>query len=423
MLKFIRKIFQEDQKGQKESFSVSLQYLEEWVSEKSKPAFEELKQKTDEILMHVGEELERTRTDLERLENAKLQNPNIPFKAKQYMEGNRKSYSRSMNSFLGNLEINNRDFFYLTDYCDKFDQRLDELGKSTIRSYTILQEFFSNETDKVTKDIKRFDDLFRQLKSELKNEKIVSINLLKEKAQSLRLKSNARLNLQMDLKNAEASLAIAQKEKEDLMRSIESFEKSEEHNNFLKSIEDKKTRAKELRDFEDGLFQSFSVLEKALRKYSHIAFEHEEMILKYLHDPIGSISDDPELKIHNALTSLLSVLEENNLIIEEKKREKSIEEIKKLSRDFLSQFRENHFALKDGLKEVEDRLNRSGVQQKFRELNLRLQDTNLRTEKLSKECNQSKSDALKMDEAMLTLKTDIEKSVKSLFNEEINIAF
>src|SRR3989338_723616 len=113
MIEFLKKIFKNEEPETKQVHEISLHDLEDWIEEKAKPLMEEVKIRTDEILMKAGEELERTRFNVEVLENSKLQNPNIPFKAKQYMEGNRKAYVRSVNSFLGHMEINNKDYFYL----------------------------------------------------------------------------------------------------------------------------------------------------------------------------------------------------------------------------------------------------------------------------------------------------------------------
>src|SRR3989344_7603189 len=116
MLEFLKKIFKNEEQEQKQDHEISLHNAKEWLGEKAKPLSEEIRQNTESILMKVDEEAQKTRFNLEVLENAKLQNPNIPFRAKQYMEGNRKSYIKSVGSFAGNLEINNRDYFYLVNF-------------------------------------------------------------------------------------------------------------------------------------------------------------------------------------------------------------------------------------------------------------------------------------------------------------------
>src|SRR3989344_2301734 len=244
MLEFLKKIFKNEEQEQKQAHEISLQNAKEWLGEKAKPLSEEIRQNTESILMKVDEEAQKTRFNLEVLENAKLQNPNIPFRAKQYMEGNRKAYIKSVGSFLGHMEINNKDYFYLLEFCKKFDELIDELNKGTIRSYTILQEFFANETGKIAMNLKNFDSLFRQLKAVLKDEKIVAVNRMKEMASELESKTKQRINVDIDLKNAEASVKIAGSEKDSIMESISNFGQSEEHNNFISLKEERKSKEK-----------------------------------------------------------------------------------------------------------------------------------------------------------------------------------
>ena len=83
MLEFLKKIFKNQEQEIKQIREIKLNYAEEWLNEKAKPLTEEVRQHIEEILMKVTEESQRARINAEVLENAKLQNPNIPFKAKQ----------------------------------------------------------------------------------------------------------------------------------------------------------------------------------------------------------------------------------------------------------------------------------------------------------------------------------------------------
>ena len=221
----IKKIFKNEEQEEKRAIEININSLEEWLDEKSKPLMEDVTHKTDEILMRVNEELQRARFNVEALENAKLQNPNIPFKAKQYMEGNRKAYARSLNSFLGHMEINNKDYFYLLDFCKTFDELINDLNKGTFRSYTILREFFANETNKIANNLRNFDKLFKEMRSALNNEAMVAINNTMEKIQSLKTKIKQKINLDVDFKGMEAELKLANDEKDSIMTEIEKFNK------------------------------------------------------------------------------------------------------------------------------------------------------------------------------------------------------
>src|SRR3989338_4361355 len=417
----LKKIFKNEEQEVKKVKEIILQNMEEWLNEKSKPLMEEVWQQTEEVLMKVNEEIQRARINVEILENAKLQNPNIPFKAKQYMEGNRKAYIRAVNSFLGHMEINNKEYFYLLDFCKQFDELISDLNKGTFRSYTILQEFFANETNKIAHNLKNFDNLFKGLKSALNDDNMVAVNRAREKIQSLIAKTKKKINIDVDLKNAEADLKLANEEKDSVMAEIEKFNKSDEHSSFLKLNEERKWKATAFYNDENQILQSFSVLERALRKYSHIAFEHEEIVLDYLKHPIETLANDKNFIILDILKNLEGMLQENKLQIDDKKKEKSTEEVKKFTREFLEQFLKKYFSFNAEMEETDRKIRLSGVPEKFRSFNKRLENVNLRIEKNNEEAEKLKNDVIKMENSIANLKDDVENSVNDIFDEEVKV--
>ena len=55
MLEFLKKIFQSEEQEAKKITEISLQNLEEWLNQKSKPLMEEVQQQTEGILMRINE--------------------------------------------------------------------------------------------------------------------------------------------------------------------------------------------------------------------------------------------------------------------------------------------------------------------------------------------------------------------------------
>ncbi len=419
MLDFLKKIFKDEE--EKSAVEVSLQYLEEWIKEKAKPLTEDINQKTEEALMKVNEELQRARFNLEVLENAKLQNQNIPYKAKQYMEGNRKAYIKSISSFLGLMEINNRDYFYLVEFCKEFDSLINDLNHSTLRNFAILQEFFANEAGSIAQNLRNFDMIFKGLKSMLNGKKIVAVNACTEKAGSLKAKRNQKLSLGIGIKSIEAGLQLAMKEKDSLMGEIENFSKGGEHNNFLKLHDEKKKKEQEFYRDENQILQSFSVLERPLRKYSHVVFEHEEVVLDYLKDPIGTLVDDKNYIILGVLKNLEKMLIESLLQIDEKKKEKSIEEIKKLSKEFIGQFVKKYFSFRSEIEKLDNEMKSLMVVEKLKSFNTALEELNLSIERNGQEFEKLKDSSAKLDESIQGLTKEIQDSAKDIFNDEIKI--
>ena len=421
MLEFVKKLFQKEEPVVKKAIEIQLQNLEEWLEEMSKPLMEDIQHQIEAILMKVDEELQRTRFNIEVLENAKLQNPNIPFKAKQYMEGNRKAYLRFINSFLGHMEINNKDYFYLIDFCKAFDERINELNKDTVRSYTILQEFFANETGKIAQNLKNFDMLFSELRNVLNDEKVIRVNKAMEMAQELKSKTMQRINLGVDFKSIDGAIKQAGNEKELVMADIEKFSKSDEHNKFIDLSEQKKNKAVAFYNDQNSILQSFSVLERPLRKYSHFAFEHEEIVLDYLKEPIETLVNDKALKILEVLNSLKKSLTENQIQVDEKKKEKALEEIKKLDKEFIEQFVKKYFSFKSEIEELDKQIKATRVTEKFRNFNKQLEDINFRVEKDNEERNKLKDDIEKLGKYIEDLKSGIEDSLREILNEEVKV--
>ena len=421
MLEFLKKIFQNEELQTRTVTEISLHDMEEWLNEKAKPLIEEVQQQSEGILMKVDEELQKTRVNIEILENAKLQNPNIPFKAKQYMEGNRQAYIRSINSFLGHMEINNKDYFYLTDFCKNFDELINNLNKSTLRSYTILQEFLANETGKIAGNLRNFDRLFAELESGLKNDKLISINKTSEKVQNLKSKTRQRINFDVDLKDTEATLALASQEKDAIIRQVEAFSKSEEHNNFLSLVDQKKSKTVAFFQDQNTIIQSFSVLERPMRKYSHISFEHEEIVLDYLNNPVETLAGDKDLRILDILKNLEKFLEENQLQVDSRKKEKSIEEVKRLNRDFIVAFLKRYHTFKEEIGDLEKKIKRTGVFEKFKEFNTQLEAVNLKIGKSNEDLNKLKVDSVKISQTIANLTNEVEDDLIRILSERIKI--
>jgi hypothetical protein len=423
MLRFIRKIFREERQESKSQIEMPLQNLKEWAIERSKPMMEEIRRETEEILMKIDEERQRTKFNLEILENAKLHNTNIPYKAKQYMEGNRTAYIRSISSFLGHMEINNKNYHYLLEFVKKVDELLDNLGKDTIRSYSILQEFFANESGKIASNIKQFDLLFKELKIALNDSKAARTNVLVKGIEQLEQRSKQKLNISLDLKNAEGTMNLVIAEKDSLMKSIDEFDKSEEHNNFINLTDQKKSRIMDFAKEQDVILQSFSLLERPLRKYSHIAFQHEELTLQYINDPVTSLTNDKEFEICSILLNLERMLSEGTIQVDEKKKEKSIEEIKKLSKEFFQGFLKKFYSLKSEISELEIQINATGVSQKFKSFNRQLEELNLRIEKTTREFKRAGEDHDRITKSFSSLLEETSSGLRSIFGEEIRITY
>ena len=100
MFNLIKKIFK-----QKEKIGLPLEKLEGWFDEKTKELYKDIDKKINESKEKITEEIQKTKKNIDNLENAKLKNEDIPVKEKQFMQGNREFYINRINFFLDSLKI------------------------------------------------------------------------------------------------------------------------------------------------------------------------------------------------------------------------------------------------------------------------------------------------------------------------------
>ena len=143
--------------------------------------------------------------------------------------------------------------------------------------------------------------------------------------------------------------------------------------------------------------------------------------MDYLKDPISTLADDKGMKILEILKNLENLLNENKVQIDDRKKEKALEETKKLSKEFIEQFMKKYFSFKAEIEGIDSRIKSSRVAEKLKDYNNKLEEVNIRIDKNNEEYAKLKNDFEKLNETILTLKNDVENSVKNLFGEEVKV--
>jgi len=131
------------------------------------------------------------------------------------------------------------------------------------------------------------------------------------------------------------------------------------------------------------LFHSFSIIEMALKKFSRMAFENEKIINKYIENPLFLIGDD-ELKIISILKNLEKNIINNQIQLKDKKKEKTLEEIRKMNREFFDNFLQKYKGLMEELRNIDKEIGKIDIQHKINELNNKKNEDELRLEGINK---------------------------------------
>jgi hypothetical protein len=417
MFRFLKNIFT---KKEIEKEEIALNELENWFNEKTNAVFNDLSKKIESMKLNINHEIQKCYENIEELKKGELKNPKIPIRAKQAMEGNRDAYIKRIKIFLNNIDLDIKAHGALADFCDNFSKELDTLAKSTMKSYQILQEFLANESSNIAMNIRNLDNSMKELKSIMKNSKIKNIENLKNQIPDLKNQINNKGSLQEELNNKNNNAEDFKKSKTNLEGEIKTFEKSDEYINFKNLLNKKYSTEKEIEEHKDTLLHSFSILEKAFKKFSRIVFEDERLVKKYIERPIKTLIEDKELVIMKILGNLEKNLSENKLELEEKKKQRALIEVKRLDKGFFLNFLKKFNELDNDLEEINKELENNEIEKKGDELHNKLDSLDSEIGKIEEEINNKKNEYERIN--IQELKNDLQEKINNTLNKNITIS-
>lgn len=391
MLEFIKKIFVK-QEIKKES--IPLNKLDKWCDEKKQNIYDNLNKEIKTFNGKVINEIEKAGENIAFLGKAKLKNPNISMREKQFMEGNRDAYIKKTGLFLKQIELP-KYISSVKEFFTNFNTNIENFSKYTAKPYHILQEFFSNESSKVALNIGNIDRAVKELKKRFEEANLDLVEDIKKKIKNINDDGEKKIKNIDDLKQINKQTKDLNKSIDDIEKSIRDLKESKEYKNLIKLKEEKQGVVNELNNHKETLTHSFSILERALRKYSRIALEDEKLVIGYLEKPISTLRKDSELRILKILDNMESSIINNTIELKDKKRKKTIEEIKKLNKTYFESFLSKYNDLENKI---------IGSDKKI--LSNRIED---KKEKLEKEFKKKKNDKEKLEQNIVDLRKEIGK--------------
>jgi len=343
MFKFIKKLFGKKQEQAAEKKQISdFAEAEKLVKEKKQAAADRLGKGIGAAKSRIEHEKQELKGKIEQLRKAKLLNPNIPERAKHFADGNREAYIKKAEQFCEGVELPGK-IDELRDFFNRFASSIVELAESAAKPYQILQEFFANETNNIRSAIGTIEKTVLALRETIKSENLAELEQLDREIGEL----NEKLERQDELsKELEGKQKLADELGNQKQKLGNELNEAEGDRSYLE-LKQKLIAAKEnIKKIEQGILGSFSVLETALKKYAKVSFEHKEVAESYVKSPVAALSQDFELRIADCLAQIKKLLMKDELDVKERKKEKTIEEISKLSKDYLANLVKNYAAAK-----------------------------------------------------------------------------
>jgi len=415
MMEFLKRIFQKGE-PQPRIEEISFSDLDKWIRSNSGFIVEQAKQDSKKLIVEFNVRINRLHWAAEALKNAELQNPDIPIKAKQMMEGSREHYVNAVLKWAESIKYGgNPEFKDLRNFISSFDESLDELSKSTAKSFAILQEFFANESGKVAMTIKEINDLAKSLNSKINSQRMLDLEKIKGAISDLKERLRQKEALEKECGEINTGLEDTRKKKEELMKEVENFKQSGSFVNYKKIKEEREALLKEVNSCEDVITQSFSAIERALRKYSHIAFEHEQIILNYIVSPLDTLVSDKRFMILDILEKTKENLERGVLKLEQAKKDRIMEELSKMSKEFFMQLLEEYSKAMKRIKEIDKQIKELNLSNTMNDYNSKLNNMDFSIKNLEKSHAKLRDAVEKLNIPSLAL--DLESLIKGTFNE------
>lgn len=326
--------------GREEEAYLGLGEAERLVKERLSKAIEASESRISSIKEELRKGIRRADESIRKLEAAELQNPNVPPKALHFMEGNRASYIKKARLIVhGKLAELPEDRERLAAFCEDFQEEINAFLKGTQKSYQILQEFFAHESGQLAHDIRGFEKAVADIKKALWHSDIEMLEELLGLISEIRALKKRRKEQAKEILTIEAGISGKAERLGKVARALDAIQLSSEFAG-LKELKKKVIGENEsARKLEYEVTHCFSVIEKALKKYSRIALERQELIEGYIADPVKAFLNDRRLGILDVLASLRINVEKDSLNLERKKQEKTLKAIGKMNRDFFERVR------------------------------------------------------------------------------------
>ncbi|MFC2134645.1 hypothetical protein ACFLTH_08525 [Bacteroidota bacterium] len=329
---------------------ITFNQVGEWLQNYLKG--KELDTEIDAFRHDIKNKIDDTRELLKKLNNAALMNENIPERVKHIMEGNRKNYIHKINLFLDEIKMP-ENYLKIRDFSKELTEKMDKLTEETQKSYFVLKEFVEAELGDVAKSIKEMENIAIKFRTNIEKENLHTLEEIKQKLVDYNNSKSTLQILNEQKEEQEKQLAELKSKSKAIEIKISKLKNDKSYKEYEELNKTKQQTIKDVQNQKKIILAHFSTLEKALKKYSRISL-NENLINSYLSDPSKALLEDEKLQITDLLSKMKDSLEQ--LGLKDKKAEKTIEEINKLSKELLTKMKNDLITLQEKEKNNRNKL-------------------------------------------------------------------
>jgi len=301
----------------------TIEEVKQWLKQEQEKQQQEQKQATDALAQQFPELLTEVRKAVVNLESAELRNPNIPERAKHFMQGNREQFIKLTSKFVDNLIVP-------TEAPDFSENELlfQQYAQNTARPSAILSEFFGEEVKEIRIHLAAVEARLHELKQfQLRKEQLAGIEDILKQMQTVKEERSAAEKQKQEF---EMQLQQLKNKHESLKREKETFTTKPD---YIKVKEDIINTAKERQEAEQAITSIFLPLSDAIKKYAHQI--KNEKIAKYADNPLDALIHDYALGILKHSQDIKKAIENGQLELKPERVQKALDAIKQLTKENL----------------------------------------------------------------------------------------
>lgn len=417
MLNLLKRFLRQEAKKE----DIALEELPAWIDEKTKASSENLDNALKEDFFDLKALIPEFKAHIEALGHAEVEeSQSIQSKVKQVVLGHRENYIRVMNSFADSIivpvEFSYRDASSLSV---ELNSKLDEIGKSTIKSYYTVQHLFHAPLKDLANDLKRFSMISQNIQEKIRQSNAFEVEHLKAGVQEMVNSVYKKKDLFQQIEEQQKLLAGLEELKKELDKKTEevkaspSYSELESLQSRLKESEDK------IKEIENHVVQIFAPLESGLRKFKRIVFEDEKLIEGYLNHAMTALLNDKEMKIVPILENMKQSIITGSLETKEDKKKRFVEGISFISRDLLQDTASQYRDLLEQKEMLQRQIRLNPAESKLKEIVYKQEHNDFKIQKLNDETKscQKKYDSLDLEQ----LKRSVEEKIKEIIKIEITV--
>lgn len=341
MFKFLKSIFVTKEIIKED---VALINLLTWFNEKTNVHFEQSKNILYDNYGYINAELANINNTVSELAGAQIDDEEkIEARVKQIVLSQRTNFIRAMTVFTRDFGSKvPKDFSYASTllFCNEANTGLDNLSKSTIKSFYTAQHLFHTYVEKIGKSIANLSAYVNKVRNELKDKEVEKLLALKTNIQDLLEKNASKDKLIAALCQKQAEMQELETQRLTTENKLIELQKSKVYNEYLRVNDETEFARKNLAFIQDEITSFFEPLTRAFKKFAHITIVEHKLITKYAESPIEALKEDANNT--NSKFKILSVLEnlEKNIIVgsvelKDKEREKALARIKEMNKETL----------------------------------------------------------------------------------------